>query len=930
MYFRLRLIFTLILSIGIFALSQAQTIKLSGKINNGKNEPLAGVSVKIVGATGGTSSDLEGRFSLNLSTGKKYTLEFSAIGYASKTVSEVEVSSGQSNELNIILEVKEKTGDNVVINAKTSTARKETVNSVIAFQKNTNTVASVISAESIRRSPDKNTGEVLKRTPGASIQEGKFIIIRGLADRYNQAMLNGILLTSTEPDRKTFSFDLIPASMIDNIIINKAFVPEYPGEWAGGLIQVNTKDIPSKNFFNIQLGTGFNSQTIGKDFYKDQGGKTDWLGFDDGTRALPAGYTRKAEFDILTPAQKTAIGKQMRNAWMPTQTSAPANISFQLNGGFSEKLFGKNVGGTLGITYNKNNRILKLLNRSNALSSGVFTENYDFNDNRYSQDISVGALASFAVQINPLNKVSVKSIINVNSPNNVTRRSGIDFNRGEDISATELSFKQNTFFTVQLNGDHGITKAVKLKWYGAFNILDGYIPDQRRIAYSRSSNTQNPYRLLLSNSLSQQSGSRIYQSLSDYIYTGGGDLTWNFNWLGQKQALKGGYMLQIKDRLYDAQLFANYLPTDNPALTLLPADQVFASENFGTGTDNKIAFDAIKGKTFRYLANTILNAGFLQFDNQFTKSLRVVCGLRVENFDQLVGSVKKWDPRHTYTKVTDYLPGLNATLKINNKTNIRLSGSQTVIRPELRELAFLNLYDFELNASIQGNPSLKRTKVSNFDLRYELYPKAGEVFTAGVFYKYFTNPIEQLFNEGAGGSSTFSYQNAKQASAYGAEIELRKKLDFANSLKNFTFQANVSYIKSKVKDEGFNVDRPLQGQSPYVLNLGLMYDLEKAGFSSTLLFNQVGERIYLVGDLTAGAGSPDIYEAPRALIDFQMSKKLVKNKAELKLNISDLLNSTQYFYQNAGGKTSFQKNKDAYRFTRTLGTTFTLTFNYSL
>lgn len=540
-------------------------------------------------------------------------------------------------------------------------------------------------------------------------------------------------------------------------------------------------------------------------------------------------------------------------------------------------------------------------------------------------------MGSLAFQINSLNKISVKAIVNLNSPQNVTLRNGEDFNRGEDIRATELSFKQNTFFTTQLSGDHSISKALKFKWYGAFNILDGYIPDQRRIAYSRFTNTQDPFRLLISNSLSQQSGSRIYQTLSDYIYTAGGDLTYNFNLFNQKQAIKGGYMLQVKDRLYDAQLFANYLPLDNPVLTLLPADKVFNTENFGDGTGNKFAFDAIKGKTFRYMANTILNAGFLQFDNQLSNGLRIVWGLRVEHFDQLVGSVKKWDPRHTYTKVLDFLPGVNATLRLNSKTNIRLSGSQTVIRPELRELSFLNLYDFELNASVQGNPLLKRTKISNLDLRYELYQKAGEVFTIGVFYKNFSNPIEQLFNEGVGGSSTFSYQNASEANTYGAEVEIRKKLDFiSNGLKNFTFQANASYINSKVKDKLFNIDRPLQGQSPYVLNFGLLYDLEKAGLSSTILFNQVGPRIYLVGDLTAGAGSPNIYEAPRALLDFQVSKKLIRNKAELRLSISDLLNSTQYFYQNADDHTTLQKGVDAYRFTRRTGTTFSITFNYSL
>ncbi len=247
--------------------------------------------------------------------------------------------------------------------------------------------------------------------------------------------------------------------------------------------------------------------------------------------------------------------------------------------------------------------------------------------------------------------------------------------------------------------------------------------------------------------------------------------------------------------------------------------------------------------------------------------------MRVENYDQLVGSVKKWDPRSTHTQETDFLPGLNATLKLNTKTNLRLSGSQTVIRPELRELSFLNIYDFELNASVQGNPNLERTKVSNLDLRYEWYPRSGEVVTAGIFYKYFNKPIEQIFNEGSGGASTFSYQNPEKARTYGAEVELRKKLDFAPALKNFTLQANAAYIYSRISDKGFNVDRPLQGQSPYLMNFGLLYDLEKAGLNATILFNRIGERIYLVGDLSSGAGSPDIWRSSPFYPRFPGSKE---------------------------------------------------------
>lgn len=909
--------------------SQAQKGKIEGKVTDAKsNRPLAGVSVTVKGIQTGTATNVDGRFVLSVNPGT-ITLVLSFQG-AEKEVTDIVVTANNVTVQDITFEQKPKSAGDAVTVRGSSTARKESAASLIAFQKNTNTVASVISAEAIRRSPDKNTGEVLKRTPGASIQEGKFIVVRGLADRYNQAMLNGILLTSTEPDRKTFSFDLIPSSMVDNIVINKAFVPEYPGEWAGGLIQVNTKDIPAKNFFNIQVGTGFNAQTIGKTFLKDKGGKTDWLGIDDGVRALPSGYKTKSTFDMLSPAEKTALGKQMPNAWSPLEGNAPINAQLQLNGGFNANFLNKKIGGTFGIVYNKTNRYLDVLNRQNSLSGTVFSTVYNYDDERFVQDVMIGALGSLTMQLNNFNKISAKAIVNVNSTNSVTSRTGTDFARDEELKGTEFTFKQNTFFTGQLSGEHRVAKNVQFKWYGAFNILDGYSPDQRRILYSKTANTANPYRLIISNTLSQQSGSRIFQNLSDYIYTGGGDLSYNFNMGSRKQTVKGGYMLQVKDRLYDAKLFALYLPTDNDALRQLSADKVFAPENFGDGTGNKLGFDAIKGNTFRYLANTILNAGYVQFDNQFTDELRVVWGLRVEDYDQLVGSVKAYDPRHTHSEVTDFLPGLNATFRANNKTNIRLSGSQTVIRPEFRELSFLNIYDFELNASVQGNPNLKRTKVTNLDLRYESYPRAGEVFTVGIFYKNFKDPIEQIFNEGSGGSSTFSFQNPAKATSYGAEVEFRKKLDFASGLKNFTFQANASYIHSEVKDARFQINRSLQGQSPYVLNAGLLYDVEKLGLSATLLYNRVGERIYLVGDLTSGAGSPDIYEAPRSLVDVQVTKKLLKNKAELRLNISDVLAQTQYFYQNAGGKQSFQKSSDAYRFTRRFGTTFGLTFNYSL
>lgn len=915
----------LILSIFVLStvLSQAQKAKLTGKVTNSRNESLIAVTVILKGEKSTTSkTDVEGRFSFNMDVNKNYSLTLTYVGYKEKVVSNISATqAGEDVIMDILLDESGQKLTDVVVSSTRSSNKGETVNALIAYQKNTNTVASVISSEAIKRSPDRNTAEILKRTPGTSIQEGKYIVVRGLADRYNQAMLNGILLTSTEPDRKTFSFDLFPAQIIDNIIINKAFVPELPGEWAGGLIQVNTKDIPSKNFFNIQVSTSYNTLSTGKDFYKDKGGKTDWYGIDDGSRSLPAGYTTKSNFDTANIGFKTSLGKTMANNWVPVKSVANPNHSFQMNGGFSGTLWGKKIGGMIGMNFTKNFRIQNNLNAQNTLENGKFSTIYNYKDEKYIQDINMGAIAGLSIYLNPLNKISYKAIVNVKSNNAYTNRYGNEYSRGDLMKGNEFTFAQNTFFTNQLNGEHSLSKALKLNWYGAFNILDSYSPDQRRILYTKSVSGNDPFVLNIANSLSQQSGSRIYQNLSDYIYTGGGDLTYKL----KQQTIKAGYIIQVKDRLYDAKLFANFLPGDNPTLRSLPAETVFAPENFGNGTDNKFGFDAIKGRNFRYLANTILNAGYLQFDNKLNDAVRVVWGLRVEDYDQIVGSVKAWDPRHTYSKVTDYLPGVNTTFKLTQNSNLRITGSQTVIRPELRELSFLNIYDFELNASVQGNPNLKRTKITNADIRYELYPGSGEVFTAGVFYKNFNDAIEQIFSEGSGGASTFSFQNASKAVTYGLELEARKKIN-----KLFTFQANASLMNSKIKDANLKLDRQLQGQSPYLINVGLLYDKVENGFNATLLFNQIGERIYLVGDMQAGSASPNIYEAPRGLVDFQMSKKLLKNKAEIKLTIADILNQQQTFYQNVGSNLKYEKAIDAVRFSRKYGTTFGISFNYSL
>lgn len=915
------------------AFSQSTVGVVTGKILDNKNKPLAGVSIKETTTKRGTTTDIAGSYILQLPIGTNYEIEVSYVGFTTKKISGIEIKTADELILDIVLE---QAGNNLTdVTVKSSSAKKETTNALITFQKNTNAVAQVISAESIKRSPDKNTADALKRVTGLSIQEGRYLVIRGLGDRYNQAMLNGILLSSTEPDRKTFSYDIFPATMVDNIIVNKTFIPEYSAEWAGGLVQVNTKDIPSRKFFTLQLGTGFNTNTIGKDFYTYPGASTDFLGYDNGVRSLSPGFPTKTEFAGLPQQDKNQLAQGIvGNSWNAQSRTAAASAlgqSLQMSGGFNTRIFGKEVGAIAAITYNRSIRNIEFENRFFNINDGKSDASFDYFNNKYATDVLAGALANFSLKLNNNNKISLKNLLNVSVIDYTTLRTGKDFERdpinGENIRATETGFKANTFFNTQLKGEHNFPALkAQLNWYGSFTILDQYIPRQQRLQYNQDISTAgSPYYAFIGPALSQKSGNIFYSFLNEYNYNAGGDVVKQYNWLGKRQSIKVGYALMIKDRLFDSKPFSIYLPQDNKTLLSLPADQIFAQENFGT-TPNQFHFDLNTDINFRYLANTILNASFIQMDNNFTDWLRVVWGVRYEHFDQLVGSTNASDPRYAYSKVGDFLPAVNVTAKLTQQTNLRLALSQTLVRPEFRELTNLAFYDFEVGATIIGNPSIKRTRITNLDLRYEWYPRAGEMFTIGVFYKFFQNPIEVAFNQsGAGSSSTFNFLNAQSATTYGAELEFRKKLDIWPSFKRFTVQGNVSYMYNRVKFEQQILDRPMQGQSPYLLNAGLQYDIEELGLYSTALFNVVGRRILYVGNEQL----PPIWEAPRPLLDFQISKKLMQGNGEIKLNISDIFNRPANFYHDLDQTKSFTSNVDALALRRIYGTNVSISFGYT-
>lgn len=907
----------------------AQTGKISGTVTDKKTgETLIGVTVKIKGSTKGMATDVDGKYSISgLSTGK-YVLSYQYVGYSSKDISDIEVADGKNTSLNVILEESNsQTLSEVVIQGS---FKKESINALYAQQKNSISISSGISAEIIQKSPDRNTSEVLKRVSGASIQNNKFVVIRGLADRYNTSMLNNSLLPSTEPDKKAFSFDIIPANLIDNLIVYKTASPDLPGDFAGGIIQVITKDVPDQSYLSFSTSWGYNTQSTFKDFTSNQRGGLDYLGLIDSDRKLPASFPKSFQtYNPLTAQQKVDFSKLVPNAYGERTYTALPSQNHQITWG-NRKDFknGGSLGSVLSLSYRNSQNINPV--QRNDYQNDFRDIYYDYNDTQNIFNTSVGVLANITYKKGK-NKFGFKNLLNNVLEDIYTDRSGFNTNIDANLRFNNSDKTRKTIYNTQLEGDHQFGKAdQKINWNLSYSNISRDQPDLRSIYYRQVGNaTSNVYSLVDRNSR------RFYADMNEDNFSALANYTLPFTMFKKKSTFKAGYLGMYKTRDFNARIF-NYLYNtsgsaafDDGILTL-PKGSIFSQNNMATS--GGFYLNDFTSNTDSYQAQTMLNAGYVMLDNHLGEKSRLTWGARVEQYFQnidyvdLSGTSKSFD--QTFI---DVLPSANYTYSINDKSNFRVSASRTVSRPELRELAPFTFYDFVSQTSTLGNPNLKRGTINNGDLRYEMYPAAGEALTFSLFYKDFSNAIEQTLDEGGTPERRqINYTNISKAYSFGAEVDIRKRFDFIKDtgfFNDLTFFANLSYIKSEVKLGNIGLAaRPLQGQSPYLINAGLQYANVPTGVTLTALYNRVGQRIAFVGNTLF----PSIWENSRDVVDFQISKKLLKNKAELKLNAGDIFNQKSIFYFNLDKSTSFDANADRQYFSTKYGSNFTISFSYNL
>ncbi|MEG0795363.1 MAG: TonB-dependent receptor [Odoribacter sp.] len=872
-------------------------------VDKASKEPVIGAAVVIENTTIGAATDIDGKFIITGIKAGKYNLKISCISYAPVIVESVIVENNREIELRIEQEAESISIDEVTVKA---VRRMNSEAAMINVAKTAPVVMNAVSSQMIGRTQDKDASEVIRRIPGISVIDGKFVMVRGLSQRYNNVWINNSAVPSSEPDSRAFSFDIIPASQLDNMQIVKSPAPEYPADFTGGFIQVNTKDIPDRNSFYCSVGGNINDQTHGRSFFEPKGGKLDFLGFDHNFRSLDGGIERPmAKYENTN--RINLLANNLNNDWGIKKRRPLTNLS--VNAALNRKWEDRN-GSQYGFiaTVNYSDAYRTFLNMENSLF-GTYDEENDRSaylrrskDNQYSHDTRVGAMMNLTfVPNNSRSRYQFKNIFNQVGKDRYTSRTGVSAQNDEEESV-EYYYSSRTTYNGQLTGTHEFETA-KLNWNAGYAYANRSLPDRRRFLQSEAGSNQAGELKVGSNDISRE-----FTRLHEHIISTGLNYQQNLSLGDFTPDLKAGVYAEYRTREY---LTRSFFYGWDQSQTSLPngflymgINDLLVPENYGA--DKLYLLEEVK-KRNDYSGNNTLLAGYLGLNIPLGR-LNVYAGVRYENNQMELISNTKDDvksPRSLYYKGNDFFPSLNASYQFSDIHQLRFAYGRSVNRQEFREVSTSVYYDFDLASPVMGNTDLKAAYIQNLDLRYELYPGNGEQVTLALFYKKFNHPIEWTYTVSGGTDLTYSYLNALSADNYGIELDIRKSLEFIG-LKNFSLTFNGSLIKSKVnftkgsKEE----NRPMQGQSPYLINTGLFYQNETVGFGAGLLYNRIGKRIVGVGRSVGTTGGdetknvPNSYEMPRNSLDISLSQKFCK-RWEIRANVRDVLAEKVLFQQMA-------------------------------
>jgi TonB-dependent receptor len=938
-----RKIYLLVISLGFSALAVAQNGTIVGKVLDIKtNEPVIGANAVIEGTTVGAATDLDGNFMIpNVKPGT-YVLVVTSITYKAHSVKDVVVESGKKTTLEITLAEDVAELEEVIVTAKRDIATDMNLLNSIRESK---LVVSGISSEQITKLPDRDVAQIAQRVPGVTIVDNRFVIIRGVPERYNQVMINGAIAPSTEIDRRSFSFDMVPAGAIDQMLIYKSGSAELPGDFAGGVIQLVTKQPAYEPITTFGLNFGYRTNTTFNDHLSSDGSNTDLFGFDNGFRSIPDGFPTTNQ--LITSSKSSSLreraGKSLTNNFDYSTRQAPVDMGFNFTLSRNFNVGRTKFSNLTSLAYSNS----YLYYQSDFLRYNEFTETsatkrFEYQDNFYSNDVRVNLIHNWLFEFNDRNRIEFKNLFVQLGEHETTLRIGDDKIQNPNFDRTNYAYHylSRSIYSGQLDGTHELSKSAKLNWLFGLNYIKRNEPDYRRFRTYRdktSAGTEDPYTMQLPAAGNVFETGRFWSDLTDIGYSNALNFEKKFAGASEKKSptLKAGYYAEYKTRDFNAR-YVNYQYPNTAGfdqaigqeLSRLPLGEIFAPENIKR-SDGFVIEEGTQPQD-SYQGTNLLTAGYVNGSLPLGK-LDLTAGFRGEYNVQTISARTNAGPVEIENPIFAALPSINAGYNVTDRSLVRAAYSRTVNRPEFRELAPFLYYQFEYEAAIVGSPDLKTAFIDNIDLRWEMYPNPGELISIGGFYKRFTNPIE-TYLEITTENPQLYYGNAPEATSYGIEFEFRKSLaslGVSRFLRNTSLNLNAAWIESNV-DVGTAAtnqiqNRPLQGQSPYIINTGLYYNDIENGFSVNAAYNVFGPRIFSVGDKVF----PSWWEMPRQSVDFQIAKTW-KKRFETKLNIQNLLNATYQLYQDNNNDNKIKVEQEAIIQRYKTGTLFSLGLTWKL
>mgnify|MGYP001187239477 CR=1 FL=1 len=901
----------LILLLLTYGFTSAQTGTLAGSIIDGEFvEPMAFANVIVKGTTIGTTSDFDGKYQLELEPGT-YTIVFSFVGYATQEITDVVIKEGEVTPLDVTL-----TTNSLETIFITTSIKRNTENAVLNLQKKSVVVLDGLSAQSIKSTGASNLASAVKNIPGVSIEGGKYVYVRGLGDRYTKSILNGIDIPGLDPDRNTIQMDLFPTNILDNVIVLKSASAEYPADFTGGIVDIVTKDFPTKPEYTVSLGTGYNPDMHFNDNYLNYtGSDTDFFGFDDGTRDLPIHRYQPITGTFENKLLLNSLTNRFQKELKAKQETSNANFDFGFTLGNQYDLGDDKIGYQASFSYKNQTTFYE--NRQdgafvkNSSDSSVNDLSFVLNSNGSEgiNNVILNGMLGLTYKIDKSKfKANLLHIQNGESTagtfDQVISQDGVGGGL-EPLTKDALAYTERSITNLLISGDHRFSddeNALNLEWKLSPTFSKVMDKDHRITPLQQSGEGD----FFISPSASTFP-IQLWRNLIEENWAGKVDLDKTVNLFGKPAKLKFGGAYTYKFRDFSIDDYTFNISGDDSFIADGNVDNLLASENLWNPTTDSgthLVFGDQFNPNDAYEGEQRIGATYFSAEFYLSEKLKTVLGVRTEFFNSYYTGQNNSSvfDRELILDEIDLFPSTNLIYSLNDESNIRSSYSRTTARPSFKEASVAQIFDPITNRLFIGNINLIPTYVNNFDLRYERFGEAGQMFAVSGFYKDFKDPIEQAFFLQA--PTQLTVDNLGNAKVYGVELEVRQRLGFiSEDLNNLKFNANVSFIKSELTmsddefesrrlaardGESIDRERNLQGQAPFLLNFGLDYNNSDIGLQTGLFFNVQGETLEVVGIGLV----PDVYTKPFEILNFTLNKSFGENKrSSVDLKVSNILGS---------------------------------------